>query len=796
MKCQTMPMEKRKGIAGRHRITCGTPADELKDAFLTGNGVLLAADCGNPWEDTILVRREELMSPQWPEPPKAPLIKDYLPQVRRHILKGEYDRAGELADMAAAQRGTPPTLQGNPSHPAIILHVRQEVSRADNYLHILNLQNSLSTTRWEDGGLYTRELFCSRADGCMALRFTAPKGRLRMTLTGTFPSLDYEREKMGTNDLPGEGEGYFDCLPVPPKTEIAHCPDGITLKGEYAYSRGGFAVAVRVLTQGGTMRAEEDGLHIENADEAVFLLDAKRYYETMPEDAPAELLRGLEKIPADFEGLLERHRAVHQPMFDRVSVDLGGAQEDYLLTTRELKEKQFLSEEIIPAYMEAMTDMGRFFLLNECGKFPPIYGHVNVNVNHQISAGNIGNLPEMMESFFRWIEWQLPDARENAQRILGARGFFIACHPDEESGRLIHFNKCWPHHYWISSSGWCLQPFLEHYYCTGDEEFLVKRLLPLYKELALLYEDFLTVRDEEGKRMFIPSYSPENFPDNVPSMLNINAVMDISVCREVFGVLLRLGVERGVVNEEEKNRWEKLVSQLPEYLFGEHGELKEWAYPEYRERYDHRHASQLYGAYPGDEFQPELDEGLYRAAFISNRMRAMGNESCHGVMHRAQAAARLKDSYLTEQLLRFTMESGYVTDAFTTTHNPYRENVFPDGQGALPAVLLECLLYSRPGFLEPLPALPRGSFRRGELRGMAARTFARIDSLAWDLERGTIDLEFTSLKEQEITLCCRREFERASAEGAMLYAQKDPHYHCVRLGSGQSVKIHWSGVKN
>jgi hypothetical protein len=63
----------------------------------------------------------------------------------------------------------------------------------------------------------------------------------------------------------------------------------------------------------------------------------------------------------------------------------------------------------------------------------------------------------MMESFFRWIEWQLSDARENARNILGTRGIFIACHPDEESGKLNHFSEYWPHHYWISSTGWCLK---------------------------------------------------------------------------------------------------------------------------------------------------------------------------------------------------------------------------------------------------------------------------------------------------------------------------------------------------
>lgn len=805
----TMPLKKRSNIAGRHKIACALPAKEECHALVTGNGTLLVTDHGNPARDVLTIRQEELMSPQWPIPPKAPLIRDYLPLIRKKILEGRYEEAGEIADRTAVQCGTSPRLQGNPSHPAICLHIDQRVKQADDYLHVLDMRTSLITTRWTDGGEFCREVFCSRTDQIMALRFTAPNSGLNLTLRGDLPEIVYTKEKMTTNDLPGEGDGYFDCLAVFPRVSVTHTPDSILLTGSYAFRIGGFVTAARIVTVSGSTLADQQGIHIKQADSVLVLLGCdliKTEIENrtgnalchIPENdlkaAADRLFLRLKQLPADFDALLERHISVHQPLFDRLSVELGGESGDYLLTTSELKEKQLLSDKIIPAYMEAMVDMGRFFLLSECGKFPPIYGHVNININHQISGGNIGNLPEMMESFFRWIERQLPDARENASRILGTRGFFIACHPDQESGNLIHFNRCWPHHYWISSSGWCLQPFLEHYYCTGDEKFLKERLLPLYKELALLYEDFLSVRDRQGKLMFIPSYSPENFPENIPSMLNINAVMDISVCRQVFDVLLTLGIEAGCVSQEEQLRWRTLVSELPEYLVDTHGELKEWAWPEYEERYDHRHASHLYGVYPGDEIQPEFDAKLYHAVFISNRMRAIGNGSCHGIMHRAQAAARLKDNWLVARLLSYTLESGYVTDAFTTVHNPYRKHAFPDGQGALPTVLLESLLYSRPGFLEVLPALPSGSFHRGKLTGMASRSFAAIDCLEWDLEKGYIHLTFTPLKDQEITLCYRRSFKDAKADGASLCMQADTIHAITQVCANKQVRISFSGV--
>ena len=576
---------------------------------------------------------------------------------------------------------------------------------------------------------------------------------------------------------------------------IRHTRNGILLSGVYAYEKGGFTAAVRVVVSGGALRVDDKGLHIENADSAVLMLNARRNYHEQPQGDDEALMGELLAINADFDELLARHVAIHQPMFDRVSVDLGGDRKDYLLTGVELKRKQFLSQNIVPAYAEMMVDRGRFFLLNECGKFPPIYGHVNVNINHQISGGNIGALTEMMDSFFRWIEWQLPDARENAQRILGARGFFIACHPDEESGRLFHFNEYYPHHYWISSSGWCLQPFLEYYQCTADDSFLRNRMIPLYKELYLLYEDFLTVRDGNGKLMFIPSYSPENFPDNVPCMAVINAVMDISVCREVLETLITYAPQAGAATQEDVAKWREMLDEMPPYLFGAHGELKEWAREDLEERYDHRHSSHLYGAYPSHEFQPELNPELYQAAFIANRMRAFGNESFHGVGHRAQAAARLKDAWLLQKMLRLTLESGYVNDNFSTVHNPYQAFPMPDAQGALPTILMESVFYSRPGFIEPLPALPKDSWRKGSIKGLLARTYATVDELAWDLDKGLITLNITSKVDQEIIACCRLAFSGFECEGAAYGPGSAERYRQVQLKAGQTAVLRWTGVR-
>lgn len=793
---KTLPIGKREGIAGRHVVSCGAPAIKPRDALVSGNGDLLLSSTGDPANDHMVLRLRGLQMPQWDEPPKAPAIADRLAEIRNLILEGKAVEAAKLSTKAAKAAGVPDTLASNPEHQALDLIVRQETGSVEDYLFTLDLRTSLVTTRWTNGGgTYKREFFASRADGLVVLRATAPAGKLNITLKGDLtPPVIPEVRVLGCNFVPGGVDTFYTGTAVPPVTTIRHSCEGITLSGICGHGKGVFSTAVRATVSGGSIRADSDGIHVKDADSALFLIAARRDPDGRSPGDESALLEELRSKGTDFGALLERHSAIHRPMFDRLSIDLGGDAADYLLTGAELKRKQLLSQTIVPAYVEMIVDRGRFFLLSESGEFPPIYGHVNVNINHQISGGNIGALPEMMESFFRWIEGQLADARDNARRIFGARGFFLATHPDEESGRLYHYNEYFPHHYWISSSGWCLQPFLEHYQCSGDRNFLANRMIPLYKELFLFYEDFLSLRDEAGKRIFVPSYSPENYPGNVPCMSVINAAMDISVCREVLETLLTYAPVAGAATPEEMEKWRTMLDELPPHMVDAHGELKEWARADLEEHYDHRHSSHLYGAYPGHEFQPELDPRLCEAARIANRMRAFGNESFHGIGHRAQAAARLKDAWLLEQMLRLTLECGYVCDNFATVHNPYFEEYMPDAQGALPTIVMESLFYSRPGFVEPLPALARASFPKGSIRGMRARCFATVDELAWDLGQGTIALGITSAIDQEITACCRLAFGDFTCVEAVSRPGEGPAYRLVELKAGKTARLQWTGV--
>ena len=96
--------------------------------------------------------------------------------------------------------------------------------------------------------------------------------------------------------------------------------------------------------------------------------------------------------------------------------------------------------------------------------------------------------------------------------------------------------------------------------------------------------------------------------------------MDIAVCREVLTNLIE-ACEMLDIDPDGVAKWKSMLAKLPPYLFELDGTLKEWAWPTLEERYAHRHISHLYGAWPGDEIDPDRTPQLARAAMIADRRR-------------------------------------------------------------------------------------------------------------------------------------------------------------------------------
>jgi alpha-L-fucosidase 2 len=802
------------------------PGDLVSEALISGNGAMNIELMGDPYAEQILFHHESLLMP-WKRPMEAPQVADIFSQLRQMALDGNR----EAMSLAAQRMNESPIKLNTEPHRTIPAFLMQldfpKTASAKNYLRTVNFENSEINVNWTDEhGGWLRQTFVSRPDNVVIQRLTAPADQTLSVRISLQRSAEWNmtsgvswgnRPTRGASKGPEAGEVQLDSNA---QRLIYKC------RLDPSVDNSGYAGVTRVVRNGGSARMEQDTLIIENAS-SVMLLTRIGYFPDYSEDKVETLRQAVEGISTDYSALLERHQKNQSEMLNRVTVDFGGTSQ-YGMSVEELLSDQRSRPDYSPALLEKVFEMGRHWSILASGKYPPIPGEVNFTINLQTpglepadirrgeetrpagtgllqTAGAVqGGLHETTEAYFNWIESLAPDCRANAKNIFGFRGASYPLWPQKGMGVKYYcsngsaMGSLWP--YWISAGGLAYRPFWDHYLATGDQDFLRQRVVPGLKDLALFYEDFLTATDKNGNYIFAPSFSPENNPVSTdPSgPVLVNASMDVAVCRDVLSNLIRacetLGIEADGVA-----KWKAMLAKLPPGLLEPDGTLKEWSWPTLQERYPHRHVSHLYGAWPGDEIDPDRTPQLAKAALIADRRRtfdvmstAVAGETlpAYARCHRALVGARLKDNVILDVQLRQLLEQGYVSAALRCSREPYGGPV-PDAHGGIPAIIMEMLAYSRPGVIEVLPALP-ASLVKGTINGMRLRTFARLDKLAWDMEARTVDLKITSARKQDITLIARHGVGKISAASGVLAAKpRSGAADCdLHLPEGEAVEVH------
>jgi alpha-L-fucosidase 2 len=804
-----MPLAERIRLgAVPKRGMCSTvPATTADNGLISGDGKMWIEVYGDPFVEQILFNQENLIQPYKGKPLEAPKIAAVLPEVRRLILAGEYKKALDLSLSTAEEGPTKPGTANLSPHPAFDMRIDTPGRHAvKDYLRTTDFESGEVKVVWrDDRGQWERRAFVSRPDNVIVQSLSAPKGAgldatLQLDTSGILGSRSPGSTPARQSIRIADGGGQPLHLRNPGSEELrfkrSFDAQHLVLQGAYVVEQGnpGYASVTRVIADGGTVNVDGDSLVLKSVRSLTLITRIEAYPDLRPEQVTAKvdaLKNAVDEVPATYDALLQRHRPGQTAVMDRVSLEFAGGPASHSMSGEELLTDQRLQFGYNPTLLADMVDMGRYWLYMRSGDVPPMWGHVNINVNLQISGAVMGALPEAIDSYVHWVEAQLPDAETNAKNIFGARGALFAIHPTSRGGPLTHFDAGWPHQYWVSAGGWMYSPLWDYYLATGDKNFLRNHVMPGLKEIGLFYEDYLHDTDKNGNYIFVPSYSPENYPrnsDRVPAV--INATMDISVCREVLTHLIEAAQTLGV-DTDNIPRWKQMLAKLPPYLEDSDGALKEWAWPTLDENQDHRHVSHLYGAWPGDEFTPDGSPELARAAMLADRKRAQGNASQHGILHRGLAAARLKDSYLVNFDLKQLLEQGYVNPALTTMHNPYAIPS-PDPQGGLPTLIMEMLVYSRPGVIGLLPAQP-DSLSQGELKGVLCRTQARIDDLTWNLNTGKVDVTISSRVDQTVALFVRNGIESVhAARGVLVSPVPLGAEKCdVRLNKDRPVTVHF-----
>ncbi|HLN22191.1 MAG TPA: glycoside hydrolase N-terminal domain-containing protein, partial [Bacteroidales bacterium] len=711
------------------------------DALLSGNGFVNIEIAGNPYNEQIPFSHESLFAPR-KKGSETTKIADVFSEVRKMMLEGKYHEAVMLAYNEWQKN---PTGRGAGGFAGSRISMSLEIpggKTVRNYLRTVDFESTEVKVYWTDEkGEWVRSTFCSRPDNVVVQSVKPPKGklldmRIKMSVGGgggrnSAGSQDFAGIRSRSANTGGNSEG---------NNQGDFTDKRLILKGRIdpSVDNRGYACITRIIPGGGSSKMDGDTLVVENAN-SLILLTRIEFLPDYSEEKVEDVKQSLEDLAPDYNTLLNRARQVQSEMLNRITIDFFD-ESKYGLSSEELLSDQRSAPGYSGAFLKSFFEMCRYWFIITTGKYRSVSALTNVNTNLQVAPISIGNYLESELAYFDWVESLLPDCRNNAKNIYGMRGTHYPIAPSKDSGVFNMFDyadntgETWPHPYWISAGGWVVRPFWDHFLVTGDQDFLRKRMVPIYKELALFYEDFLTVTDQNGNYIFVPSFSPENNPGNLNPgcMAVINATMDISVCREVLTNLVEacelLGIEA-----ENLPKWKAMISKLPPYMMEPDGTLKEWAWPDLAERYNHRHVSQCYGAWPGDEIDPDRTPVLAKAAVMADRRRVHERLAAHSLCQRGLIGARLKDNYMVDSELRNLLEQGFVATTFICPHDPYANMRIADAQGGIPAIMMEMLAYSRPGVIEVLPALPP-SLTKGSINGMLLRTFAKLDKLQWNMD--------------------------------------------------------------
>jgi len=785
-------------------MTMRYPATRWQDALPTGSGVVGALVYGQIAEDTILLNHDALYHPK--EPHRTVDVSDQLPEVRRLIEAGRYRDAAGVMPAAYAKRAgeeAGSTSKGrDPYQPFCAIRLQ---SSSDGpfrgYRRGVDFATGRAWVEWRDNAAaFTREVFVSRATDTVFLRVRGSEpGSVACRLS----------LKMALNEQSG---GTRHSNSVPEDIELSASGSAspedraITFSGRYPNGFS-FGAVGRVDATGGTVTAADDALAIKDADEVVLRL--RLFLGEDPDAASSRLAAELADGQESFDSAFAEHSALHARLFDRMTLDIDRG-------PRPSNEEMLMEAydgEVPLSLVQTMFDYGRYLLISSSrpggwpanlqgiwnGDYAPAWNsdvHTDENIQMNYWQALPGGLDEAALPLFEYFEKHLDDFRENARNIFGCRGILV---PIAMTTNGLEAPRTWSN--WTAAAGWIAQHFYDYYLFTGDLDFLKSRVVPWLKEVALFYEDFL-VEGADGKLLFSPSLSPENRPTNSNSLVSMNATMDVAVCREALTNLCDacelLGIEaEGVA------RWRAMLAKLPAYEVNQDGAMKEWLHPAFEDNYHHRHQSHIYPVFPGLEITEESDPAIHEACRVAVEKRlvvGLTSQTGWSMAHMANIYARLGEGDRVLECLEILSRSSLGPNLFTY-HNDWRRMGLSLGGGSQPpfqidanfgitAAVLEMLVFSKPGLLKLLPALPK-RLSSGRATGIACRGGITVD-MEWDVATGSLSATLASRSDQRLLLRLPEiagEVRFEPAASASLDEARGRGYWNISLKEGEPLSI-------